>query len=95
MSVPSITRGAYAIDGIDPIEKLYEYIEKINSIIKAVRTNYKILIFDTNKPSDVVPSDISHMVYYDIEEKTEWQELLPELVDKCNSYIISCKENTV
>ena len=87
ISVSSKNSGNYTINGVEPIEDLYEYIEKINNIIKTIRTNYKILIFDTNKPSNIIHSDISHILYYDIEKKNIWSELLPELVDKCNNLI--------
>jgi len=89
VSVSSPTSGGYTIDGVEPIQQLYEYIEKINSIIKDIRTNYKIIIFDTNKPSDVIPSDISHIMYYDIQQKNVWGKLLPELIDKCNHLILN------
>jgi hypothetical protein len=85
MSCPD--RNNYAIDGVEPIQQLYEYIEQINSILKDIRTTYKIIVFDTNKPSDAIPSDILHLMYYDITPKHSWGELLPELIDKCNNLI--------
>lgn len=84
VSVSSQTGGNYTLDGVKPIEQLYEYIENINNILKDIRTNYKILVFDTNKPPHVTPSDILHIEYYDIEKKSWWGELLPELIDKFN-----------
>ena len=87
ISVSSTTSGNYTIDGVEPIQEIYEYIEKINSIIKNVRSNYKILIFDTNKPSEIIPPDILHIVYYDIEKKDLWCDLIPELIDKYNNII--------
>jgi len=84
----SIPRDNYfRVNDIEPIQQLYEYIEQINSILKDIRTNYKIIVFDTNKPSGVIPSDILHLMYYDIEKKNSWGELLPELIDKCNNLI--------
>lgn len=71
----------FIVNEKQPIQQLYEYVEKINSLIKEVRSNYKILIFDTNKQHECIPSDILHMAYYDIEKKKEWEELLPELID--------------
>jgi len=76
----------FRVNDIEPIQQLYEYIEQINSILKDIRTNYKIIVFDTNKPSNVMPSD-THIVYYDIEKKNGWYQLLPELIDKCNHLI--------
>jgi hypothetical protein len=81
----SIPRDNYfVVNEIEPIENLHGYIEKINNIIKEVRSNFKILVFDTNKPSDVTSPDILHIFYYDIEKKHSWGDLLPELIDKCN-----------
>ena len=77
----------FRVNDIEPIQQLYEYIEKINDILKYIRTNYKIIVFDTNKPSDVIPSDKLHLMYYDIEKKNCWGELLPELIDTCNNLI--------
>lgn len=62
-------------------------LKKIHNILKDMRTTYKIIVFDANKPSDVIPSDILHLMYYDIEKKNSWPELLPELIDKCNDLI--------
>jgi len=87
ISVSSPNSGNYVIDGVEPIQKLYEYIEQIHNILKDIRTNYKIIVFDTNKPSDIIPSDILYLTYYDIEKKNSWGELLPELIDKCNDLI--------
>lgn len=87
VSVSSPTIGNYTIDGVEPIQQLYEYIEKIHNILKDIRTTYKIIVFDANKPSGVIPSDILHLMYYDIEKKNSWGELLPELTDKCNNLI--------
>ena len=87
VSVSSPDSGNYTIDGIEPIQQLYEYIEQINSILKNIRNNYKIIVFDTNKPSTIIPSDMVHLMYYDIEQKVWWEELLPELIDKCNNLI--------
>jgi len=78
VSVSSPYRGNYTIDGVEPIQQLYEYIEQINNILKGIRTNYKIIIFDTNKPSDLLPSDIMH---YDIKKKNYYSEMLPELIN--------------
>ena len=94
VSVSSSTNGNYTINGIEPIQQLYEYIEKINSILKIIRNNYKILVFDTNKPVDVISSDMLHCVYYAIKEKESWGDLLPELIDTCNNLIqnnVICK----
>ena len=87
VSISSPNSGNYTIDRVEPIQQLYEYIEKIHNILKDMRTNYKIIVFDTNKPYDVIPSDILHLMYYDIEKKNNWMELLPELIDKCNNLI--------
>ena len=85
ISVSSPKSGNYTIDGVEPIQQLYEYIEQIHNILKDIRTTYKIIVFDTNKPSCVIPSDILHLMYYDIENKNYWSELLPEVIDKCNN----------
>lgn len=87
VSISSPTSGNYTIDSVEPIQQLYEYIEKINNILKQIRNNYKIIIFDTNKPAEVVTSDILHIMYYDIEKKDRWTYLLPELIDKFNNLI--------
>lgn len=87
VSVASPTNGNYTINGFAPIKDLYEYIDKINSILLTVRTNYKISIFDTNKPSDIKLSDTTHIAYYDIGMREHWNYLLPELIDKCNNLI--------
>ena len=87
VSVSSPHSGNYTINGIEHIRNLYEYVEKINSILKNARTNYKIIIFDTNKPPNVIPSDSLHILYYDLERKNNWMELLPELIHKCNHLI--------
>ena len=87
VSVSSPNSGNYTIDGVEPIQQLYEYIEQIHNILKDIRTTYKIIVFDTNKPSIVIASDILHLMYYDIEKKNSWVELLPELIDKCNNLI--------
>jgi hypothetical protein len=87
VSPSSPNDGNYSIDGVEPIQNLYEYIEQINNIIKGIRTTYKIIVFDSNKPSDIVPSDFLHFMYYDIEKKVTWDLMLPELIDKCNNLI--------
>ena len=87
VSVSSPNIGNYTIDGVEPIQQLYEYIEQIHNILKDIRTTYKIIVFDTNKPSEVIPSDILHLMYYDIKKKNRWANLLPELIDKCNNLI--------
>ena len=87
----SVPRSNYfMVNEIEPIEELYEYIEKINNIIKSIRTKYKIIIFDTNKPVEVKNTDLLHIEYYDIGKQNGWMEMLPELVDKCN-YLINNK----
>jgi hypothetical protein len=87
VSVSSPNSGNYTINGVEPIQHLYEYIEQINSILKNIRNNYKILVFDTNKPSNIVPSDMFHLMYYDIEQKNSWGELMPELITTCKNLI--------
>lgn len=87
VSVSSTNIGNYTIDRVEPIQQLYEYIEQINNILKYIRTSYKIIVFDTNKPSGIIPSDSLHIMYYDIEKKRSWKELLPELINKCNNLI--------
>ena len=84
VSVASPNIGNYTLDNIEPIQQLYEYIEKINNILQDIRTQYKIIIFDTNKPSNIIPSDILHIAYYDIEKKNSGEELLTELISKKN-----------
>lgn len=42
---------------------------KLNKILKDMQTNYKILIFDTNKPPLITNSDSLHVEYHDIEKK--------------------------
>jgi hypothetical protein len=85
VSVSSPTNGNYTLDGIEPIQHLYGYTEKINDIIKSIRTNYKIILFDTNKPPNISPSDTLHIIYHDIIKKNNWIEMLPELIQKCKN----------
>ena len=85
VSVSSPTKGNYTLDGIEPIQQIYEYTDKINDIIKRVRTNYKIIVFDTNKPPSICPSDALHVVCHNISPKDNWAELLPELIYKCRN----------
>ena len=87
VSVSSPNSGNYTIDGVEPIQQLYAYIEQMHNILKDIRINYKIIVFDANKPSGVIPSDSLHLMYYDIEKKNNWMELLPDLIDKCNNLI--------
>ena len=87
VAVSSPTNGNYTLDGVAPIKDLYEYIEKIQSILLHVRTNYKIFIFDTNKPSDIKLSDNMHIASYNIGMRHVWAELLPELIITCNNLI--------
>lgn len=86
VSVPSSTISNYTIDGIEPIQQLYEYIDKINTMLSEIRTNYKILVFHTKKPSNHIHCN-SNILYYEISEKNSWGELLPELIDKCNTLL--------
>lgn len=88
VSVSSPESGNFTIDDIEPIQNLYEYMEKINILLKAIRTNYKIVVFDTNKPADITPSDILHLFYYDIEKKNSWLESMHELIQKSKQLII-------
>jgi len=88
VSVSSPNSGNFTIDEIEPIQNLYEYIEKINSLLKAIRTNYKVIVFDANKPADVTPSDILHLFYYDIEKKNSWLEIIHELISKSKQLFI-------
>jgi hypothetical protein len=34
-----------------------------------------------------VSPDVSHLIYYDIQKKNLWIELIPELIDACNILI--------
>ena len=81
VSVSSQTSGNYTIDGYEPIQHLYKYINKINTIIKSVRCNYKISIFDINKPTNIISLDASHIAYYDIKEANNWANMLSDLID--------------
>lgn len=63
ISVSSLDIGNYTINGIEPIQNLYEYIKLINNILKNIRSTYKIIIFDTNKPYNVVSPDVSHIIH--------------------------------
>jgi hypothetical protein len=56
-------------------------------MVKEIRTTYKIIVFDTNKPSGIIPSDSVHLIYCDIERKNSWGELIPELTDKWHTLI--------
>jgi hypothetical protein len=85
VSVSSPNGGNYTIDEIEPIQNIYSYMEKINSLLMAIRPNYKIIVLDTHKPTDIKSSDVLHLYYYDIEKKNNWLELMPELINKCNT----------
>jgi hypothetical protein len=87
VSVSSPNSGNYTIDGFEPIQNLYEYIEEIHNILKDIRTTYKIIVFDANKPSGIIPSNDLYIMHYDIKKKNSWGELLPELADKCTNLI--------
>jgi hypothetical protein len=88
VSVSSPNNGNFTIDEIEPIQNLYEYIEKINSLLKGIRTNYKIIVFDTNKPVDITPTDNLNLFYYDIEKKNSWLEIMHELICKSKQLLI-------
>jgi hypothetical protein len=84
----SIPRNNYfRVNDVEPIEELYEYIEKINNILKDIRNTYKIIVFDTNKSSGIIPSDNLHLIYYDIEKKNCWTQLIPEVHHNLNNLI--------
>lgn len=69
---------AYTIDGKRPIQDLYNYINKINSLIKSMRNNYKILVFNTGNDSEKILND-ENIIYINLQEKSHWKELLPQL----------------
>jgi hypothetical protein len=80
--------GTYTLNRVKPVKDLYLYIEKINNIIKDVRDNYKIIIFDTSKPNDIEPSDSEHMGYYELKKQSSGDALKSELIYKCNRIFI-------
>jgi hypothetical protein len=86
VSVPR--KNYFAINEVDPTQDLYEYIEKINIMLKDIRTNYKILVFDIDIDKYLTEKN-SDIECYQIESKYRWQELLPELVEKFN--LVSCE----
>jgi hypothetical protein len=76
----SVASQNYLVNGQEVIKDLYNYIEKINNLIKNVRDNYKIIIFDTkNQRFENYDKRIS---YNKIEDKNSWIDLLPELIEK-------------
>jgi hypothetical protein len=75
VSVSSPTNGNYTLDGIEPIQNLYENINKINELIKTIRDNYKIIVFDTNEPS-IESSETLKIIK--IKQQNGWNDLLPE-----------------
>lgn len=79
VSTSSPDTGNYAFDGVEPIQNLHEYLEKISIIINCITTNYRIIVFDSHKRSHI---SSEHIFYYDIEAKDQWGELMPELVYK-------------
>lgn len=81
ISVSSAGTGNYTLDGVEPIKDLYEYIPKINDIIKNITNDYKIVVFDTSK-KDAVSCDLTHVSYIKITERNMWAELLPEVIPK-------------
>jgi len=81
VSVSSPTSGNYILDNSEPIKHLYEFIEKIDTLLQKCRGNYKIVVFDTNKPSITV--NTSFIEYHEISKQNIWLDLLPELVEKC------------
>ena len=78
ISVSSTDSGNYTLDGKEPIKDLYPYLHKISQIIGSVRDNYKIVVFDTNIPNDVIITD-EHIVTNKLQPKNEWGYLLNEV----------------
>lgn len=79
ISISSKQSGNYTINGEEPIQDVYLYISKINDLLKTVRENFKITIFDTTnmpKPETIPDTNIS---YYPIQAQNNWACLLPEL----------------
>jgi hypothetical protein len=85
ISIPNPT--SFMVNGIHPIKNLYDYMEKLNKILKDIRTNYKILIFDTNKPPLITNFDSLHVEYHDIEKKDSWIDLIPDVINKLKNSI--------
>ena len=81
VSVSSSSSGNYTLDGVEPIQNIYEYTEKINSIIEQIRNNYKIILFDTTMPLNTRQSDNSNIIYNVIPQKNSWGELIPEILN--------------
>jgi len=81
ISPPSSTGGNYMLDGIEPIQNLYENIEKINTVLKTTRTNFKIFIIDSSKPSNPMSSNITHVMHFELENKNQCNGLFPMLIN--------------
>ena len=80
VTVSSPNIGNYTLDGIEPIQDLYFFINEINDIIKSITNNYKILVFDTNNSNRITSTDIDHLEYYDISQSYHWLGLFEDLL---------------
>ena len=79
------TPGIYTIDGKELIHDVHSYIQKINIILFSIRKNYKIIVFDTDLPSNL-PDDL-HIRYFPLEKRDMWMGLLPELESKFRIFV--------
>jgi hypothetical protein len=80
VSVSSPTRGNYTLDGSEPIQDLYGYLGQIHTLLQTKRGNASLLVFDTARPPSVVSPDPHTFRIYDLQPKSSWGELLPELL---------------
>jgi len=90
VSVSSKVGGNYTINGIEPIQDIHGYINKICDILKTITNSFKILVFDTGISglSDTVTTSDNKFIYlYKLEEKNTRNELFPELLTICTTLI--------
>jgi hypothetical protein len=79
ISVSSKDSGNYTLDGKEPIQDLYIYLQKISEIIRSVTDNYKIIVFDTTTPDNLVITD-NHIITQKIMPKHICWDVLHEVV---------------
>ena len=84
VSVSSLDSGNYTLDGIEPIKNIYENIEKINKMLKRIRNNFKIVVFDTSKPIEMILLD-DNVFVYELNKQNVHDDLMPELIEKFES----------
>jgi len=89
ISVSSRKEGNYTVDGKEPIQKLYKYIQEINILLKSFRSNFKICVFDTYMPRCQVSHLAENIICRPLRPQSHWTQLLPELKIRFYNLILS------